>query len=84
MLYGSMAPQYGGFSCGGWRRLRCLEDSWEYNKLGTLDGRKMGGPATWLDEGLTTHPKNRLLRSVVQGVGIGRMVWNDLGNGKWI
>jgi len=36
-------------------------------------------------EGLTTHHrKNSLFRNVTRGRGFRRILWNDVGNGKWM
>jgi hypothetical protein len=47
-----------------------------------------GGPPAWggLGGGLTTPHRKRssLLRNVTQGLRLGRILLNDLGNGKWI
>jgi hypothetical protein len=45
----------------------------------------MGGPPAWgVGEGLTIpqREKSSLVRHVTQGLG--RILWNDLGNGKWL
>jgi hypothetical protein len=47
----------------------------------------MGGPPAWgLGEGLTT-PRRKItssLRNATEGLGTLRILWNGLGNGKWI
>jgi hypothetical protein len=45
-----------------------------------------GDPTTWgLGDGLTTPVRKRtaMLRNITQGLGLGRILWNDLSNGKW-
>jgi hypothetical protein len=47
----------------------------------------VGGPLSLaLDEWRTNphHKKKKLLQNVTQGLGTGWILWNDLGNGKWI
>jgi len=44
-----------------------------------------GGPPSWrLGEWLTTSPrkkkKDSLLRNFIRGLGIGRIIWSDLGS----
>jgi hypothetical protein len=41
-------------------------------------------PAGKMGEGLKIphHDRTKMLRSILRGVGAGRFVWGDLGNGK--
>jgi len=43
-------------------------------------------PAWWVGEELTiSHlEKTNFSQNVIQGLGFGSILWNDLGNGKWI
>jgi len=42
---------------------------------------QLGG---WDEEQTTPHHKISLLRNVTQGLGFGRVTWNDVGNRKWM
>jgi len=67
------------------RRPPNVKGSCEYIKRSRTTER--GIPPDWeLGEGLTTlHIKKiRMLRTVTQCVGIGRIFWNDKGNGTCI
>jgi hypothetical protein len=45
-----------------------------------------GCPPAWvLGEELTAHRRRKAAcYEMLHGFGLGRMPWNDLGNGKWV
>jgi hypothetical protein len=76
---GFLSPWHGASTYGG-----ICEHYWV---LKSSSGQPTTGglPAWGMSEGLTTpFHKEISLRNVTWGLEIGQILWNDLGNGKWI
>jgi hypothetical protein len=88
ILFGSMSLRHGASPGCGWKiRPPDMEVAGNITNKQSLTADKGWSCCLWgLSEGLKlrTVKKNSLLRNVTQGFGIGRILWDDLGNGKRI